>query len=764
VLVAATWLYRHSFAESTGGRVRIQLARIWDDDLALRALTPVLVCLVGYLVVYVVSSLRNRDRGMEFRLRIRPVTGMALFFGLVVLTFNTYAFLAGSQAAGQPDPIPIQAASAANLALLIHLGRIAGWLAAVTLVAHAAGAAVWNVFRLPDTTILGGWLFKIAIGLWLLSLWVFLSGWLGVYTPWSVAVFAVAALALGWRDTVTLACRFIQHRWEYRSGFLSLRTLCLLLLAATLAMTLISILRPCPVGWDALEKYLNRSQLVAGRGALVPGGFMFPVELLTSLGYAVLNSAMAAMTLTWFGGVLAILAIVSLGRRFWNPTIGVVAATVWYTMPMVGHLSMYDLKIDTILFFVGILTCWAVMEWIAQPDRSAWLYLAGLLVGVAFTMKLTTVFLFMGLAGMVGYAVFRKGGKKVSLSASRVVRLAGVALLPVVPWMVFNLSTHDWHPGASLENLVHSRNPDRIEITANDWDRFDLQPRETDQQAWRDTYKRYRRADFGVLDYLRLPWDLTMNTTVNDNHVIIGFMFLAILPFVVILWPGMSPSTRLLVALLPGIWIPWIVLGEGVPWYAMAGFLPLSLIIACCCLPAVASRWVSRVVKAALVVSLVANLILLGSTGGHPHILAYTGARITEAQFVERMFPGYPEMVEILEQHRPSPESPNRVYRVGTMLPYFLPDNDRRLFYDNLLVTFAQLDTGHDDSVTLRRLKMLGFRFFLVDLNVLRADPDPSGDFRVRAERFVTFARRHLKVLVHSKKFGHLLFTYRDPS
>ncbi len=70
---------------------------------------------------------------------------------------------------------------------------------------------------------------------------------------------------------------------------------------------------------------------------------------------------------------------------------------------------------------------------------------------------------------------------------------------------------------------------------------------------------------------------------VNDLYIIIGFLFLAFIP-IWLFWlrdyKKLSLVTKSLIIFSVVYWIVWAIYGEGIPWYGIVGFLPLSLAVA----------------------------------------------------------------------------------------------------------------------------------------------------------------------------------------
>jgi hypothetical protein len=137
----------------------------------------------------------------------------------------------------------------------------------------------------------------------------------------------------------------------------------------------------------------------------------FQWEYLTSLGFLLFGydsifGATTALIINWFQGLFAILAVYFFGRTLMGPGRGILAATLYYTLPLVGHFSFADMKIDNAVFVMSALSTFCVFEGLLRcsEDRALqrrWIVLAGVFVGIAFSMKITAIMVFMTLGSVI---------------------------------------------------------------------------------------------------------------------------------------------------------------------------------------------------------------------------------------------------------------------------------------------------------------------------------------------------------------------------
>lgn len=235
---------------------------------------------------------------------------------------------------------------------------------------------------------------------------------------WGLLVVIVLAL---YKHSLYWLRAFVEKKWTYE-GALYTGTLILgWLLVSYLALNFLNVIRPFPIGWDDLGKYINQPRLLVSYGTFIPQLASYQWEYVTSLGFLLFGyenvfSATAAMVINWTAGLIATLTVYAFGRRFLGKGGGLLAALLYYTMPLIGHFSYADMKVDNAVFFVGAMATLAVFVGLfgeesdeeeeseeseekqeAGSDLRKWIILAGILGGVAFSLKPTSIMTLMAL-------------------------------------------------------------------------------------------------------------------------------------------------------------------------------------------------------------------------------------------------------------------------------------------------------------------------------------------------------------------------------
>ncbi|MBP8017041.1 hypothetical protein KAZ01_03445, partial [Candidatus Gracilibacteria bacterium] len=88
------------------------------------------------------------------------------------------------------------------------------------------------------------------------------------------------------------------------------------------------------------------------------------------------------------------------------------------------------------------------------------------------------------------------------------------------------------------------------------------------------------------------------------------------------------------------------------------------------------------------------------------------------------------------------------IYRIGTFLTYFISNNRNRYYDDSLIFQFDKYFYNKDPEITIGRMKKMGLKYLLVDLNAATIDKDPRHDLTRRFENLLqTFKSSRLELI-----------------
>lgn len=405
-----------------------------------------------------------RHGSARVRLDLRPWHVAALFVGCLVLLFNVASRTMGTE--GNPmrilyEPLPqvYTNASPGELAVLMQNKNDLeerGCLAPIGTTSHGA-----EVYRLREWCVQAAFVTRVvppllAVALLLLEallLGSLLLRLLRIEFPrigehallalatgagalivmlWTLAQLSLFTAVAGWVLAVVIPAvcyrevRFWAHVARNASVHVDVpwhagRVLLLWMLVSLLALNFLSVVRPFPIGWDDLGRYINQPRLLVSYGATIPTMGTFQWEYLTALGFLLFGydstfGATVAMQINWAAGLLAVLAVYVVARSLLGRGAGVLAALLYYVTPVIGHFSYADMKTENAVFAVGVAGLLAALygayphlahdDDAEHPYRWRWMLLGGALSGLAFGMKATSVMLTLGTGVALLHAFF----------------------------------------------------------------------------------------------------------------------------------------------------------------------------------------------------------------------------------------------------------------------------------------------------------------------------------------------------------------------
>lgn len=842
---------------------------------AVERLAPIASYALWSLVLYAlflgVRAAMSSDPLRRLRLRLWHIP--ALFALAVWLLFNVLAFSGGTEGLSMTqivEPIPQVYPNASPEAMLAlqenfldlerrgcltllqqtpvgaGLYRIAGscletafftrvlppmlTIALVLIVILVLGTTALRLVRLRPASMAIDALMASAVGSCLLIVLLWLLALLGVYTQ-AVGWVALCALPFAcYRASLEWLRRLRDTQWEVRGEVWGIGVFLGWLLVSYLAFNYLHLIRPFPLGWDDLGSYMNRPRLLVSYGHAIPSIPVFQWEFITSLGFLLygFGSSMGAsvsMLMNWMAGIYAVAAIIVFVRTYLGRG-GVLSALLYYTLPLVGHFSFADMKIDNALFFFivsGLLALFLFLFAPHEDDASStvgdlrWVGLSGVLFSFAFATKVTAIMAMLAalpvlLGALLGPLAFfgaallsvvvyqSKGvlpleqiadrlGSGSMLSPTFVLSfflLAGAACLVIaaarrraalrstaLSLLVFiGCFAAGVLPWLARNNLLHGNVIPRLELgVPNQYAPvFDIDGKRPDVAEVRtvlslpkdlivdrshpacqpssssEELDRYWGDRTGWRHYLTLPWRSVMNIDSNGYYVITSpllllFPLLLLLPF---FWLPAARWLRWLSAGTVLMVVQWMFLANGVPWYGIGMFLGL-----CIAVEALVVRAPDLPNRIFLVVLVVLGLVTsfsfrMWQFEQQRFLFEYTVGKVSDDVLRQRTILHYDDVATSITQRRISMPKRPYTYRIGTFIPYFVPQNLEAFpMADNQMDFFNCLYFDRDPQKMLARLKALGFNGIVFDTNTHTIEKDPNGSLHQKVAAFVDFVTAH---------------------
>ena len=597
----------------------------------------------------------------------------------------------------------------------------------------------------------------------------------------------------------------IQQSFELDVRRSLLLTILAWILLSTLAFNFLHVIRPIPLGFDDLNSYLMRPRAMAALGSSIYSTSTFQWEYLTALGFVLFGidsvfGATTAMMINWSAGALAILGIIAFGSMFANDSLeverkgihfagalgtgGLLAACLYYLLPLVNHFSYADMKVDNAVFFFGCLATLALFLYLFRSDAVSGsaepserqpldesdaenrkyappkgsstfsLALAGIFVGFAVALKFTAVMVIAGVVVVLAMVSWLDSKSIRAASKAAAIFLTSAAI-GIVPWIVVNVfryqealplpvstapKIHDVRfeiPGINSDAEIPSTRtlPPDIDI-----DTSHPNCQLTDRIEELD---RYWGPDRGVDRYSTLPWRTLMNLDVGGYYVTM-IPAIGLVPFVLLLttfWSRRQRWARWLAAFTTILLVLWLFIGNGVPWYGIGALLGLMLGLEY--LVFAGEPKLPRMVAGTFVLISIALALSMRLQRFEDErvMLDYALGKQSARALQETLAPNYSTVREmVLQRAADMPERPF-LYQVGTFIPYFLADVPHHIgIADNQLGFFYCLYQEGNASLTSRRLRALGFNSMIFDRGTASIEADPNGTLHHKVAAFVEFA------------------------
>jgi hypothetical protein len=600
------------------------------------------------------------------------------------------------------------------------------------------------------------------------------------------------------------------------------------LLLSLMALNFLHVVRPIPLGFDDTNSYLMRPRAMAALGKTICSTATFQWEYLTSIGFVLFGrdstfGATASMMINWLAGPLAVSAILAFGSALMQPQpggdaaeqhrsrggstpsrfgYGLLAACLYYAMPLVSHFSYADMKVDNAVFFMGALATLALFQYLfgraqtttrkAEQQSTApvetvrsepgvpfttvgrqryLLVLTGVFAGFVFAMKLTALMIGISVVAVLVLVVWLDHHRLRTVVATVAVVLSSAAV-GVVPWLVHNALRYDSAmplPVSTAPKIhevhfdIHGLNPGAQRPSTRTLPAdlaIDTSSRACQLTDRAEELDRYWGPGRGAERYGTLWWRTVMNLDVGGYYVTM-FPAMLLAPLALLLpafWSRHARWARWLGVFTGVMLLLWTFLANGVPWYGIGALLGLLLgLESLTVFPAWRPVRITMIAFVALSAG-VAVSMRLSQFANERVLLDYGLGKQSAEALTEVLAPHYTSIsATVLERASAMPERPF-LYQVGSFIPYFLADNPQLLgIADNQLGVFNCLYQERDAALTLRRLQALGFNSILFDTRTASVERDPDGSLHQKVNAFVQFAnasRTAVRTVINDSRYG----------
>ena len=305
------------------------------------------------------------------------------------------------------------------------------------LVSAGLGRKIFRWLKFKSGSFLESFLFGLAIGLAVITYAVIGFGLAGLLNRWAINLFFAGMFIFTYDEIRNIIYR-IKARFKASLANLripSIEIVLLLILAIQVFFNLVgaSVL---PSGWDSLGEHLakakewNRLHRLASIPYINSAQWAQPFNVGILYGMALfIKDAILAQLIHFAFGLFTAVGVYALGKRYFSHRVGLISATVFYTVPLVAYMSTTAF-VDLGLIFYTFLAFYALIRWVSS-GKKGWLLISAIISGLALGSKYVGLpcmvilssgillggffvrkekplrvtrdfFIFLGLAGLVG--------------------------------------------------------------------------------------------------------------------------------------------------------------------------------------------------------------------------------------------------------------------------------------------------------------------------------------------------------------------------
>lgn len=343
-----------------------------------------------------------------------------------------------------------------GVTLIVLSGHLKAAAITVWLLALAAASGGHVLKRLAVAPAVAGieWVaVATPLGLALLAMLGLCLSLVGLLRPWPVFVALLVLTLAHARGLLGKATEWRRRRPElFASGAVSVpeRNSLVLALGTSFLLALTWALAP-EIQFDALNYQLTVPRIYVSRGYLVDLPYFFHsyfahlVNMLFALGLALDGQAVAKLLTLGTGGVVAA-GIYVLGRRALGPRVGLWAACLFCSTPLVIWLASTAYVDLAAGMFVSSSTL-ALMRW-RDSGSVGWIAASGALLGAGVGSKLTAVVALPAFAVLLVVILLRSPERSPRSRAAAMGAYALAALILSGPWyaVIYGLTGNPFFP------------------------------------------------------------------------------------------------------------------------------------------------------------------------------------------------------------------------------------------------------------------------------------------------------------------------------
>lgn len=328
--------------------------------------------------------------------------------------------------------------------ILIFIGNITSQIFKILIfvvVAYGYGSFLVQSIGLSDRRRLEFFIYSIALGFGVLGHLTFALGVTGLLLVSTGIVIISLGLVLGFFELV-------RNKSKYRISlvqlFKSIRIswfpsgLVIILLINFIYPLFANALVP-PYNYDAVAYHLAIPKIFIEHNSIdfisfIPySNWPLETELLFTLSLLI-SSEVLAHLITWFAFVLVCVSLFNFGRKYFNSEVGLLAALIFSSTPMVTTLAGTGL-IELPLTLYTLLAILTFFDWLNSGERQH-LIISAVFGGLAASTKLNAALVPLIIGIILVYVLFKRKQFNLSKIIGFFVLYGAIAFVVVAPWYI----------------------------------------------------------------------------------------------------------------------------------------------------------------------------------------------------------------------------------------------------------------------------------------------------------------------------------------
>ncbi len=464
------------------------------------------------------------------------------------------------------------------------------YLAAFALAAYGIGNFLLRLIKIKFDSFGEDAVFSQTIGLAAFSYATLAAGLLGLLSGKAftavllllLLVFAkrIKALASGVSNELRQSLKF-----KMRIGWLLY-----FVIAALAVFNIFAALAP-PHSSDAIAYHLAIPKIFAEQGRIseipymVTSNYPLATEMLFLDGYLLKGGLLSEMIAAYIALLLTAAIFIFTKRHFGRNT-AIFAAAIFYTLPIVSVFNIRGfVDISTALYAMAAMI--ALFKWKETKDARL-LALAGIFAGTAASTKLSAYAIVAVMFLSVAY-LSRK--EKLARAAKNAAAYSAAAAAMILPWMA-KAYAYTGNPAYPLfYNIFGGKYLTEGLLT-----------------VWVKESLAFTGTGTGVIDLVKLPWNMTMHAPSFGEMLGIGPVFLAFIP-VLLLMKKVDGKIKGMLAMAAALLIAWFYTAQSLR-YIFFVYAMLAIVSAYSINRLLSEKGIGKAVGAAFVFIMLLNLAL----------------------------------------------------------------------------------------------------------------------------------------------------------